>query len=498
MEKFKKKVILGSIGFGIATGAVIGTALTFHYLKKANSNETEAVLNRARKFEFKINSNHKDFDISSRYASEFAYISFFGYSKKDNEEPTLKTDKEYWKALETKIFSKNKTPFLLFSKEVNYTLEDLTKDHFIYYHSYADDYDGTLYLRVYFEKKPSKNASLVSNSEEYAKRKANWKWVDYQISGFKKVDTSKNQAELLKNYSDYKHGFRVSSKLKNKLLKKEINSFEDVLDSTGNDFSKLPMKKQDSAESIEKAHKIFSDLLDYNHTVKSIDNANALNFSIDSKKPIYITKSNNNEYNVHYSLFTYVPNAQFSDEGQLNSAKKVDISKEFTAKLQVKHSELTEALNQIEIKDLKGNNESLKDIIPSSLKYNTSSSAPNDSYHNTTNGYIELIDLLWKNSAKQELKNKFLSNEYTVSYHKISENDGVIKEFSDLKQYFKKDNKTDETVPFVNLDDSKGETIIAVKITAKLENGYTESIIGTLKLTGLKKSSSSASSTTSQ
>nr|WP_307908270.1 hypothetical protein [Mycoplasmopsis bovis] len=68
MEKFKKKVILGSIGFGIATGAVIGTALTFHYLKKANSNETEAVLNRARKFEFKINSNHKDFDISSRYA----------------------------------------------------------------------------------------------------------------------------------------------------------------------------------------------------------------------------------------------------------------------------------------------------------------------------------------------------------------------------------------------------------------------------------------------
>ncbi len=35
MEKFKKKVILGSIGFGIATGAVIGTALTFHYLKKA-------------------------------------------------------------------------------------------------------------------------------------------------------------------------------------------------------------------------------------------------------------------------------------------------------------------------------------------------------------------------------------------------------------------------------------------------------------------------------
>nr|WP_307929118.1 hypothetical protein [Mycoplasmopsis bovis] len=49
-------------------------------------------------------------------------------------------------------------------------------------------------------------------------------------------------------------------------------------------------------------------------------------------------------------------------------------------------------------------------------------------------------------------------------------------------------------MPFVNLDDSKGEAIIAVKITAKLENGYTESIIGTLKLTGFKKSSSSASS----
>ncbi|MBD4758540.1 hypothetical protein GUG22_18275, partial [Xanthomonas citri pv. citri] len=83
----------------------------------------------------------------------------------------------------------------------------------------------------------------------------------------------------------YKHGFRVSSKLKNKLLKKEINSFDEVTDAQGKDFTKLPMKKQDSAESIEKAHKIFSDLLDYNHTVQSIDDKNALKFSIDSKKP---------------------------------------------------------------------------------------------------------------------------------------------------------------------------------------------------------------------
>ncbi len=45
-------------------------------------------------------------------------------------------------------------------------------------------------------------------------------------------------------------------------------------------------------------------------------------------------------------------------------------------------------------------------------------------------------------------------------------------------------------MPFVNLDDSNGEAIIAVKITAKLENGYTESIIGTVKLTELKKNSS--------
>ncbi len=44
-------------------------------------------------------------------------------------------------------------------------------------------------------------------------------------------------------------------------------------------------------------------------------------------------------------------------------------------------------------------------------------------------------------------------------------------------------------MPFVNLDDSNGEAIIAVKITAKLENGYTESIIGTVKLTELKKNS---------
>ncbi len=94
-----------------------------------------------------------------------------------------------------------------------------------------------------------------------------------------------------------------------------------------------------------------------------------------------------------------------------------------------------------------------------------------------------------KKFTEQEIKNKFLSNEYTVSYHKISENDGVIKEFSDLKQYFEKDKKKDETVPFVNLDDSNGEAIIAVKITAKLENGYTESIIGTVKLTELKKNS---------
>ncbi|MBD4758647.1 hypothetical protein GUG22_18835, partial [Xanthomonas citri pv. citri] len=87
MDKFKKKVLLSSIGFGIAAGALIGTAITLHYVKKANSNETEAVLNRARHLELKVNPNHKDFDISSRYASEFAYISFFGYAKNDSEEP---------------------------------------------------------------------------------------------------------------------------------------------------------------------------------------------------------------------------------------------------------------------------------------------------------------------------------------------------------------------------------------------------------------------------
>nr|WP_307909585.1 hypothetical protein [Mycoplasmopsis bovis] len=36
--------------------------------------------------------------------------------------------------------------------------------------------------------------------------------------------------------------------------------------------------------------------------------------------------------------------------------------------MQVKHSELTEALKHIEIKDLKGDNKSLKNIIPSQLK----------------------------------------------------------------------------------------------------------------------------------
>lgn len=491
MDKFKKKVLLSSIGFGIAAGALIGTAITLHYVKKANSNETEAVLNRARHLELKVNPNHKDFDISSRYASEFAYISFFGYAKNDSEEPTLKTDKEYWKELESKKFSKNKIPFTLINKSINYTLEDLANEHFIYYHSYANDYDGTLYLRVYFEKKSSKDASAVSSADEYNSRKANWKWVDYKLSGFKKINIDKNQNELLQNYSDYKHGFRVSSKLKNKLLKKEINSFDEVTDSQGKDFTKLPMTKQDSAEAIEKAHKIFSDLLDYNHTVQSIDDKNALKFSIDSKKPIYITKNKDNDYSIHYSLFTYVPNAQFSDEGQLNSAKKVEISKEFVSKLQIKHAELTTALGNIEIKDLAGDNKSLKDIIPSSLKYNTSTTAPNDNYHNTTNGYIELVDLCWKSSASQDIKNKFSSGEYTVSYHKISENDGVIKEFSDLKQYFGQGKNKDEYSPFVNLDDSKGEALIAVKITAKLENGYNESIIGTVKLTDLKKNSSS-------
>ncbi|MBD4758309.1 hypothetical protein GUG22_17045, partial [Xanthomonas citri pv. citri] len=125
-----------------------------------------------------------------------------------------------------------------------------------------------------------------------------------------------------------------------------------------------------------------------------------------------------NDYSIHYSLFTYVPNAQFSDEGQLNSAKKVEISKEFVSKLQIKHAELSNALSNIEIKDLAGDNKLLKDIIPSNLKYNTSTTAPNDNYHNTTNGYIELVDLGWKNETPQDTKIKFSSGEYTVSYHR--------------------------------------------------------------------------------
>lgn len=192
MDKFKKKVLFFFIGFGIVVGVLIGIVIILYYVKKVNFNEIEVVLNRVRYLELKVNLNYKDFDILFRYVSEFVYILFFGYVKNDSEEFILKIDKEYWKELEFKKFSKNKILFIFFNKSVNYILEDLVNEYFIYYYFYVNDYDGILYLRVYFEKKFLKDVLVVFSVDEYNSRKVNWKWVDYKLSGFKKVNIDKN------------------------------------------------------------------------------------------------------------------------------------------------------------------------------------------------------------------------------------------------------------------------------------------------------------------
>lgn len=192
MDKFKKKVLFFFIGFGIVVGVLIGIVIILYYVKKVNFNEIEVVLNRVRYLELKVNLNYKDFDILFRYVSEFVYILFFGYVKNDSEEFILKIDKEYWKELEFKKFSKNKIFFIFFNKSVNYILEDLVNEYFIYYYFYVNDYDGILYLRVYFEKKFLKDLLVVFSVDEYNSRKVNWKWVDYKLSGFKKVNIDKN------------------------------------------------------------------------------------------------------------------------------------------------------------------------------------------------------------------------------------------------------------------------------------------------------------------
>ncbi|WP_029513803.1 MAG1430 family protein [Mycoplasmopsis primatum] len=489
-KNLKKKILIGSILFGTSAGTLIGSSIAYHYVKQANSNNIDAVIAKVKKFKLELNPNYNNFDISKKYASEFAYQSFFGRSIDTEKEPTAKINTSYWSALENKSAGNVKIPFILLNRNVNYSLEDFKKNYFIYYHSFANDFTGELYLRIYFEKKPASSASPVGSTSEYNERSKNWVWVDFKLENFKKFDIQKNEDLLLKNnYAPSQHGFRLSTTTRNKLLKGEINSLDDIFDLTGNDSSKIPTKKQDSAESIKKVHSTFSSFLSYSSSSKKTAEEHAFKFLIDTDKPVWVSKDASS-WNIHYYAYVFIPEAQYSDDKDLNSSKKVYISKEITTPLQIEYNNMKSIVQYITIAPAVHSKNKLNEILPSSLEYARYSSGLAD-YLNSSNGYIKGLNLFVKDDAPENVKKDFKTGKYTLSYLQVEEESGIIKQLKEFEAYYKDEaNKAqiekNSRTPFIKLNDKEGSAVIAIKISIKLENGYTESYISYINVTGMK------------
>ncbi|MBZ4204150.1 MAG1430 family protein [Mycoplasma tauri] len=529
MKKSNKGLIISSVFLASSVVATVASAAVFISVKKKLNNPIDLAIENIKNFQLKIKPNdieNKDgftreiynpelpnaYKTSEHYASEYTYISFYGFKSGDTE-PTLKKDINYWPSIEENDKNKNKTPFILFDK--NFLTENKNKYN-IYYHSYANDFTGTLYLRVYLEEKNDTN-------KDAKKYKPNLKFVDYKIDGFKKIELNQNgkidnkiEKELIKSYAREKHNFRTNYTVRNKFIKNEINSLDAIMDLKNNDISKIPTSENKNSEKIKESHSKFNSYF-FKSNISHKDGQ--LKFEIDIDRPIWIEKKDNpEEYTINYYLKVYIPNAQYSDdqndEGKnLNSIRELKIDRLIKTSYNSRLSKMALLSKNIEI-DTFNNDGSIKkeELLPSKLEYISNGYNASKKYKNVSNGYIDSLNLdikkIGENTSEEE-KNILLETEkafinqnegYKLAYATVNDF-SILKEIKfkssdgtiiDFESYFK-DKSNKELIskysrtPFVKIDDKNGKAYIAYKIYHKDNPGNESSFVWIYELSGLKK-----------
>ncbi|WP_416738008.1 MAG1430 family protein [Mycoplasmopsis meleagridis] len=435
MKRFKLKLGL-AISSILASSALI---IAFSVASSIHNKQNNSLNYQMSLYHFKtLNKiNKKD-----HLASEFVYANYtVPYSS--SQDPNLNDNSQYWEN-QLELSSSNTKDIINFElKNKNNAPIDLFKEKYnIYYHSFANDKKGILYLKVLLEDKNDDSLKNLSIKEKLDILPQ----FTYFIEGFKTInslDKPDNQYQLF--------NIQATNKLNLDFSNNVINNIDDLI-------NKLPKTKSDNAETIRNNLELISKYL-----IIPMDN-NIVHpfYEIDNTKAIWFTKNSNEELIIHYFLNKNIPVATLNE---LNKIEKLTIKNEETQVIKLNFSELKEAAKQVKI--IPFNNADLSNVIPYENSFTFfNSSSTSDPHHNTSNGYYNRLDLIFDDSYSNSYK-------YQLEYYLLDPKNGLNKEDN---------NYTNK--PIISYDSKTGSATFAYKIKNKNQstaNGILE-YIGTFSL----------------
>lgn len=492
-----KKVYIGCGLLGASVAIVAGAAIINKNIKE-NNTKIEKSLDG---FKFELNpviKEKQDFKIEEHYASEFAHASFDVPSFEYEDEPATKNNSNYWDDIIYKYEHNAKNLFLLTNRKKNQSLEDFQNNYHFYFHSFANDFEGVLYFRMYYEEKTDGTFEKAGR-KDLEERKPSWKFRDFKMEGFKNLSSEKkireHKNDALKYYNPYDHSFQLKEKtMKHMFLTshglkadRKIESVDDFLDIENKKEGNLIFtEKVDSEEAIKKSHEAFLEFFSYDIESKRFRKDHVPYFYIDKERPIWATKTADDEViELHYYVYRFIPDAKYGDgeDEQLNQSKKQVLEEEITVKLDIMHYKMKELSKFVRIsKFIEDTGEKYyRDLFPTDLRLRSDSPSGDDSKHYTNyrTGWIQNLNLYFEEEGMPDELKK-IKNECYLSYYRVGK-DSVFNNFDKFKDKVTDENKD---TPFIIQNNDEGKATIVYKIESKKT---WEWFYGTIDLEGFNK-----------
>ncbi|MBU4689783.1 hypothetical protein KQ878_02305 [Mycoplasma zalophidermidis] len=448
MKKNRKFIIGSSIALSCATAGVVLTAV-FANFNHAKKSATKLIASYSFILGSGFNEHNK---LENYYASDFAYASYYdsrtSYSSSQFLfQPKLKNtstaDNHYWPYQLEIGYDYEKSPvedykqrqlnklFILKNIKTGAPIDVLKQTHNIYYHSYANDLDGTLYLSVLLEDKNSDKAILDKSTSDSA-RIDKWKIKTFKITGFKKMDIN-SMSELTMNSTTQTSLLSGFSILESASLRELLNKgeYKNTLDNTEAQISKvsdlldknvLPSSKATDEKNIKENNEKVNKYLNISRT-----NYNNKLFEIDNSKPMWFTKTDNpDKLLLHYYVLRNIPSAS---ESNLTKNTQIAVETEQTQVVYFNYYHLKNlAQNAVISGKEKVNLGEYSQEGSSALSFYRNS---NYNANNSSGGYFDQLDLKFK----EDLDFNTLPNHENLSDSEKSLNNYSLKFVTD--NYYK-------------------------------------------------------------
>ncbi|WP_029608730.1 MAG1430 family protein [Mycoplasma simbae] len=492
--KKKKALLTAGITLASTSAIIAGIALISKY--------THPQLDAIKEIgQYELIKGPNETDFANHYASEFAYASYYDsrptYSSSTIFQPELKNqsnkENKFWSyQLEIsydykdssveEYKARHKPLFTLRHARTKAPIDVLKSTHNIYYHAYANDITGELFLNVLLEDKNS-DEKILQKSTSDAERIDKWAFKTFKIGGFKKLDLN-NQNELIRSKSNKNStiigsfGVNDTKKLTDTFAtrshgqdeqKVSINSVNDLIDT-----NVLPSIAQSEEAKIKANNDKVKSLL----SISSYNRSNPL-VSIDWDSPVYFTKSNHpDKLIMHYFVKRYVANAT---ERKLSGLEQVKIKQEQTQIVYFNYFNLERIAKQfVEVIGKEGIQlNQYSQSGPNALSFSQNSSL---SELNSSRGYFRELILRFKENSDFTT----LANYSNLSAQETNLNNYTL--YFETDKYFKiHDDANKDSDPYIG--NQNADTINFAYTLKFNENGSSNGInkyYGSFKLSGFK------------